>query len=100
MRRSEKLCIFSNHVFERMAEREISEKDVKTALQNGIVIELYENSKPHKRCLVLGHIQDGSPLHVVVALVPDGILILTTYEPTADRWSSDFKTKVVKKNGM
>ena len=100
MERSNNLLIFSDHVIDRMVERDISTKDVKTALKNGIIIELYENAKPHKRCLVLGYLENGSPLHVVVAFVSDGLLILTTYEPTADRWSNDFKTKVVYKHGM
>lgn len=96
MGRLDKLCIFSNHVMDRMRQREIEPTDVKTALRNGIIIELCEEAKPHKRCVVLGHLENGSPLHVVVAIVPDGLLILTTYEPTVDRWSNDFKTKVVK----
>lgn len=100
MGRLDKLCIFSNHVMDRMRERKISKPDVKTALKNGTIIELCEESKPHKRCLVLGYLENGTPLHVVVAFVPDGLLILTTYEPTTDRWSSDFKTKVVNKRGM
>lgn len=100
MGRLNELCIFSNHVMDRMRERKIEPTDVKTALKNGIIIDLCEEAKPHKRCLVLGYTENGTPLHVVVAFVSDGLLILTTYEPTTDRWSSDFKTKVVKKNGM
>jgi len=100
MGRLDQLCIFSHHVMDRMRQRRIEPTDVKTVLKNGTIIDLCEEAKPHKRCVVLGHLENGSPLHVVVAIVPDGLLILTTYEPTVDRWSNDFKTKVVNKRGM
>ena len=95
MERAEKKIIFSHHVFDRMAERKISQKDVKKALKNGVIIKVCEKSKPHQRCLVLGHIDSGDPLHIVVAIVPDGVLVLTTYIPEIKRWGTDYKTKVV-----
>jgi len=79
-----------------MVERKIKKTDVLLALKNGIVIEIKENSKPCTHCLILGHTSKGKPLHVAVALVPDGVLILTTYEPYAKIWGENFDKKVVK----
>jgi len=79
-----------------MTERNIYEKDVISALKNGIVIEVDSKIKQDKNCLVLGHSIKGDPLHIAVALKPAEIIILTTYHPNKKRWGEDYKTKVVR----
>lgn len=96
MGRSKELCVFTDHSKDRMTERNIDEKDVISALKNGIVIEVNSKIKQDKNCLVLGNSIKGDPLHVAVALKPGEIIILTTYRPNKKRWGDDYKTKAVR----
>jgi len=95
MRRSQ-LYEFIKHARDRMTERKIQRDDVVSALNNGIIIQFNRNAQPCPCCLVLGRTNQGNPLHVAVAIKPDGIRILTTYEPDAEIWGENLDTKVVK----
>lgn len=88
-----KTCEFSTHAMERSTERRFKKDDVRTALKNGTVIEMCENATPNKRCLVLGYLKNGDPLHVVVAFKSDCLLVVTAYKPSCEKWYSDFKTR-------
>ena len=46
---------WTDHIFERLAQRGIRMDDVIVALGNGEIIEQYPNDYPFPSCLVLGH---------------------------------------------
>ena len=77
-----------------MFERRISENAVKSVLQNGEVIEDYPSDVPYPSRLLLGWVETR-PLHIVVAEneKDNQTIIITTYEPDAGRWESDFKRR-------
>ncbi|MBR1553250.1 MAG: DUF4258 domain-containing protein [Schwartzia sp.] len=80
---------WTNHVQQRMAQRNLTRQDVKTALLTGAIIEDYPKDYPFPSCLVLG----GNRLHVVCG-IGDGVLwIITAYRPAADKWAPDLKTR-------
>lgn len=81
------------HALERMMERGITREQVRLALVNGEVIEVYPGDKPYQSCLVL-HVE-GRALHVVAAFDPDsGIChVITTYWPDLNHFESDSRTR-------
>ena len=52
------------HILSRMIQRRIKISDVLTCLQNGEIIEEYNNDNPFPSCLVLGFSKE-KPFHVV-----------------------------------
>jgi len=82
---------FSGHVFQRMAERQVSPNMIKAIIKNGTVIKEYPDDTPYPSRLILGF--DGKrPLHVVSAYNPanDVEYVITVYEPYAEQWSNNF----------
>ena len=67
---------------------------VERAIETGALIESYPNDPRGPSCLILGHLLDGRPLHVVCGkLDEDELLIITAYEPSAAEWESDWHTR-------
>ena len=82
---------FSEHVFNRMAERGFSPDTIKSVIENGTVIKSYPDDTPYPSRLILGF--DGErPVHVVSAYNSenDTEYIITVYEPDTLKWSDDF----------
>jgi hypothetical protein len=82
---------FSEHVFKRMAERNISPNIIKDIIRKGMVIKEYPNDTPYPSRLILGY--DGNrPIHVVSAYDHNDDIeyIITVYEPDTQLWTSDF----------
>ena len=85
--------IYRVHAIERMFQRNISNKDVETAIQKGEIIESYENDKPYPSFLILYTIEKR-PIHVVFAYDDnENIVVTTTYIPHNTKWENDFKTR-------
>jgi len=86
--------IFSRHAVERMFERGLSPRDVRTVLEHGEVIEEIPDDKPLPSRLLLGFVE-GGPLHVLAAFDrSDGTcIVVTTYRPDPSLWGPDFKTR-------
>ncbi len=82
------------HALQRMIERDISRDRVCAAILNGEIIEDYSADRPFPSVLLLAFVE-GGPLHVVVALDPGAeyAYIITAYEPRADRFGPDFRTR-------
>jgi len=74
-----------------MAQRSISEADLRRVIESGETIEEYPKDIPYPSRLVMGWIGDR-PLHVVVAEIPEQqqIIVITVYEPDAGRWTAGF----------
>jgi hypothetical protein len=84
---------FSGHALQRMFEREISETEIKTAIETGFLIKEYPDDKPHASKLVLSFVEK-QPLHVIYSTDKIGnCYIITAYRPSEDIWENNFTTK-------
>ena len=84
---------WTNHVFVRLMQRNISTNDVEYAIMNGEIIETYPYDYPYPSCLVLCVEVRGEPLHVVCGFAPDRLWIITAYRPDLSEWEYDYKTR-------
>ncbi len=86
--------IFRLHAVRRMFEREISEIGIKNVLENGKVIQNYEDDIPYSSFLVLGWI-DNRPIHVVIAINTNEqeTIVITAYEPNLHEWKPGFQKR-------
>ena len=88
--------VFRVHAIQRMFQRSISEKDVRNILTEGETIEQYFDDKPYPSRLILGWI-DKRPIHIVAADNDrdNEIVIITVYEPDIEKWSDDFRRRII-----
>jgi hypothetical protein len=78
---------------ETLRARRIRVRDLERAIATGGVIEHYADDPRGPSCLVLGR-AGRRAVHVVCAcLDEDDILIVTAYEPSADEWEPDLRTR-------
>ena len=82
------------HVLQKLAERSISQQEVRTSLMQGERIRDYSDDKPFPSALFLGYVS-GKPLHVVAACseMDRQVFIITAYEPSLEFFETDFRTK-------
>lgn len=87
--------IYRLHARQQMAERGVSPAEVRDAFDAGTVIErTHHPGRPFPTRLLLWWSGQRRPLHLLVADDPVGIhYVITVYEPTLDRWQSDFSTR-------
>jgi hypothetical protein len=86
--------VFRVHALERMFSRGISVEDVRRVLDAGDRIEDYSHDTPYPSELLLGW-RGSRPLHVVAARneAAEETIIVTVYEPDADRWEPGFRRR-------
>jgi hypothetical protein len=86
--------VFRIHAVQRMFERGISLDDVKRVMQNGELIEEYEDAIPYPGRLILGWSRKR-PLHIVLADndTDQETIGITVYEPDSAEWRSDFRSR-------
>jgi hypothetical protein len=88
------LIILTAHVRKRMKERNIKYDDIVHVIRTGEIIEQYEDNEPLPGALILGYINQSTPLHLVVNLdEKNGVWIITVYFPTLKRWEADYKIR-------
>ena len=87
-------AVWRLHALRRMVERGISRVVVVEAIERGEVIEDYPDDTPYPSCLVLGFVEER-PLHVVLGYDASGrdACIITVYEPSPDKFESDWRTR-------
>ena len=75
-----------------MFQRRITEKEVRSVLENGETIESYPEDIPYPSRLILGWVR-SRPLHVVAAenSQDEETIVITVYEPNPDEWPEEFK---------
>jgi hypothetical protein len=85
---------FSGHAIRRMFERRISPRELRTVIEDGVVVADYPHDRPWPSRLLLGD-PGGGPLHVVVAFDADAddCRVVTVYRPDPSLWEADFKTR-------
>ena len=78
---------FSEHAFKRAVERNISEREIREAGAEAIIVEEYPEDKYGPTWLVLGFTGLRRPLHIQVSVADSSqIRIVTLYEPNTDEW--------------
>jgi TusA-related sulfurtransferase len=88
--------IFRTHAIIRMFQRHVDEKDVRSVLETGEIIEAYPDDTPYPSRLILGWVEN-KPLHVVTAdnIADNETIVITVYEPDQDKWSLNFKRRIL-----
>ena len=86
--------IFRTHAIKRMFQRRVDEKDVRSVLETGEIIEVYPDDTPYPSRLILGWLE-SRPIHVVAAdnIADNETIVITVYEPELDKWSLNFKRR-------
>ena len=84
---------WTDHIFERLAQRGICMDDVVVALGDGEIIEQYPNDYPFPSCLVLGHDMAGRILHVVCGSDGAELWLITAYSPNPFKWEECFRQR-------
>ncbi|MEX2162582.1 MAG: DUF4258 domain-containing protein [Anaerolineales bacterium] len=93
--RSERV-IFRVHALQRMFEREISLADIINTIEHGEIIEEYPKDEPYPSHLMLGW-SGERPIHIVVgAGEQETAIVITVYQPDADKWDTSFKHRRAK----
>ena len=87
--------IFRTHAIQRMFQRRVDEKGVRSVLETGEIIEVYPDDTPYPSRLILGWLE-SRPLHVVAAdnIADNETIVITVYEPEQDKWSPNFKRRI------
>ena len=87
----ENRLLYTQHAREEMVTEEfgqVTEEEVFQAVQNGEVIESYEDDTPYPSVLIFGKTTAGRPIHTVIAYSEedDLAIVVTVYEPDPARW--------------
>ncbi len=85
--------IISIHAQERLRQREIKQKDIKSCIMTGEIIEQYPNDFPFPSCLIFGYTTNDKILHVVASDEGSTSRIITAYFPNNEKFEDDFKTR-------
>ncbi len=75
---------------ERLAD-DLTLIEVEQAIQNGIVLEQYEDTGRGPSCLVAGFTLMGKPIHIVIGQKGECVAIITVYIPTPPKFITPFK---------
>ena len=83
---------YTVHAQEQMAVRRILDVEVRQAIsgEKSEIIEEYPEDKYSPSCLIYGVTEKGRVLHVQSNI--HGIIV-TIYEPDAEKWQEDLKTR-------
>ena len=84
---------WTNHIFIRLLQRNITTDDVVCALINGEIIEQYPTDYPFPSCLVLGMTVDKKHIHIVCGVGESELSLITAYYPNSDEWVDGFKLR-------
>lgn len=76
-----------------MNRRDILISDIKTAINNGKIIEYYYEDYPFPSCLILGKDKKNNTIHIVCGLSDNFIYMITAYYPDNEEWEEDMKTR-------
>lgn len=92
---AKKRIIYTEHALDEMnAEEEIiTGEEVKQVIFEGEIIEDYPEDVRGHSCLMFKFSDKGRPVHLVCAPKREYLGIITAYEPTEERWQSNFKTR-------
>lgn len=86
------MVFLTAHCSLRLEQRDITEDDIESALNNGEIIEQYPDDYPWSSCLILGY-SNNRPLHICLGSNEEAAKLITAYWPDPDKWSDDFKQR-------
>lgn len=84
---------WTKHCLNRLNQRNILISDVKNAINNGEIIEYYDDDYPYPSCLILGHETNNKILHIVCGMSANTVHMVTAYYPDDEKWEEDMKTR-------
>ena len=85
--------IWTKHCLNRINQRNILILDVKSAINNGKIIEYYYEDYPYPSCLIVGKDTGGEIIHIVCGLNKNCAYMITAYYPDSNEWEEDMKTR-------
>jgi hypothetical protein len=91
----QKKYFYLPHAIRQMSrpDRMITTAEVRSAIENGQVIEDYpEDSRGHS-CLILGKGHDERAIHIVCSPKAEFLAIITAYIPDPNEWSKDYNVR-------
>ena len=88
------IIIFKDHAIIRMLERGITKNEIIETIQQGEIIEQYNDDYPYPSCLMFKIVKQ-KPIHIVVAnnSSENQKIIVTVYIPDDTNFEPDFKTR-------
>lgn len=90
---SRRNIIWTKHCLNRINQRNILIADIKTAINNGKIIEYYYDDYPYPSCLIIGKDTNDNIVHIVCGMNNNLLFIITAYHPDSDEWEEDMKTR-------
>ncbi len=86
--------IWRKHIHKRLAEREISQTEVISALIRAELVEEYPEDMPYPSALFLGWVE-GKAIHIVASFDEETsrVFLITTYYPDEVHFENDRKTR-------
>lgn len=82
---------FSGHADVERQNDELSIVEIEDALNNGIMLESYEDTGRGESCLITGFTTAGKPIHIVIGIRGDRPVIITTYIPTPPKFKNPYE---------
>ena len=65
--------------------------EIEEALNNGIILEFYEDTGRGDSCLVAGFTAAGKPIHAVIGRRAESLVIVTTYIPGPPKFKNPYE---------
>ena len=87
------MVFVTEHAAERFRQRGIRAKDIRNAVNSGIIIEQYPNDFPFPSCLIMGKDVNGKTIHVCMSDEGTSSRIITAYYPSREKWMEDLKNR-------
>lgn len=92
---AKKRYLFLPHALRQMnrPERMIGTGEIRSAIEQGEIVEDYPEDARGHSCLMLGRGEGNGPIHVVCACKEDYLAIITAYIPGENEWPDNFKIR-------
>lgn len=84
---------WTKHCLDRLNKRNIKLIDVKTAINNGKIIEYYYDDYPYPSCLILGYTIENKIIHIVCGISEEILYMITAYYPDITKWKNDMEIR-------
>ena len=84
---------WTKHCLNRMSQRNIKIIDVKKAINDGKIIEYYNQDYPYPSCLIMGKDFNNKILHIVCGIYDNEVYMITAYYPDIDKWENEMENR-------
>lgn len=81
----------SRHGDQERQNENLSVAGVTEALENGIVLEQYQDTGRGESCLVAGFTRSGVPVHAVCGRRGEWLAVITVYIPAAPKFKNPYE---------